>query len=135
MRGQVKHYRINAERGVSLSGLIVVLVVLGAVALVAIKTAPAVIEYRAVKQSVARAKASGGSNREIQQAFDKNADVNSIDAIQGRDLVISREGGTPEVSFRYEKRVPLMGNVSLLFDFSGTTDPSGTVPEAETAAK
>jgi len=135
MRGQAKHYRINAERGVSLSGLIVVLVVLGAVALVAIKTAPAVIEYRAVKQSVARAKASGGSNREIQQAFDKNADVNSIDAIQGRDLVISREGGTPEVSFRYEKRVPLAGNVSLLFDFSGTTDPSGVVAETETAAK
>ncbi|TQK08219.1 DUF4845 domain-containing protein [Herbaspirillum sp. SJZ107] len=135
MRGQAKHYRINAERGVSLSGLIVVLVVLGAVALVAIKTAPAVIEYRAVKQSVARAKASGGSNREIQQAFDKNADVNSIDAIQGRDLVISREGGTPEVSFRYEKRVPLAGNVSLLFDFSGTTDPSGVVAETATAAK
>jgi hypothetical protein len=135
MRRQAKHYRINAERGVSLSGLIVVLVVLGAVALVAIKTAPAVIEYRAVKQSVARAKASGGSNREIQQAFDKNADVNSIDAIQGRDLVISRDGGTPEVSFRYEKRVPLAGNVSLLFDFSGTTDPSGVVADTETAAK
>jgi len=135
MRGQAKHYRINAERGVSLSGLIVVLIVLGAVALVAIKTAPAVIEYRAVKQSVARAKAGGGSNREIQQAFDKNADVNSIDAIQGRDLVISRDSGTPEVSFRYEKRVPLAGNVSLLFDFSGTTDPSGVVAETETAAK
>lgn len=135
MRRQAKHYRINAERGVSLSGLIVVLVVLGAVALVAIKTAPAVIEYRAVKQSVARAKASGGSNREIQQAFDKNADVNSIDAIQGRDLVISRDSGTPEVSFRYEKRVPLAGNVSLLFDFSGTTDPSGVVAETATAAK
>ena len=135
MRRQAKHYRINAERGVSLSGLIVVLVVLGAVALVAIKTAPAVIEYRAVKQSVARAKASGGSNREIQQAFDKNADVNSIDAIQGRDLVISRDGGTPEISFRYEKRVPLAGNVSLLFDFSGTTDPSGVVAETATAAK
>jgi len=135
MRKQAKHYRINAERGVSLSGLIVVLIVLGAVALVAIKTAPAVIEYRAVKQSVARAKASGGSNREIQQAFDKNADVNSIDAIQGRDLVISRDGGTPEISFRYEKRVPLAGNVSLLFDFSGTTDPSGAVADTETAAK
>lgn len=135
MRGQAKHYRINAERGVSLSGLIVVLIVLGAVALVAIKTAPAVIEYRAVKQSIARAKASGGSNREIQQAFDKNADVNSIDAIQGRDLVISRDSGTPEVSFRYEKRVPLAGNVSLLFDFSGTTDPSGVVADTATAAK
>jgi hypothetical protein len=130
-----KHYRINAEGGISLSGLIVVLVVLGAVALVAIKTAPALLEYRAVKQSIARAKASGGTVREIQQAFDKNADVNSIDAIQGRDLVINRDSGTPEISFRYEKRVPLAGNVSLLFDFAGTTDPTGVVAEAATAAK
>jgi hypothetical protein len=130
-----KHYRINAEGGVSLSGLIVVLIVLGAVALVAIKTAPALLEYRAVKQSIARAKASGGTVREIQQAFDKNADVNSIDAIQGRDLVINRDSGTPEISFRYEKRVPLAGNVSLLFDFAGTTDPSGVVAEAAPAAK
>jgi type II secretory pathway pseudopilin PulG len=130
-----KHYRINAEGGVSLSGLIVVLIVLGAVALVAIKTAPALLEYRAVKQSIARAKASGGTVREIQQAFDKNADVNSIDAIQGRDLVINRDSGTPEISFRYEKRVPLAGNVSLLFDFAGTTDSSGVVAEAAPAAK
>jgi hypothetical protein len=135
MDAKAKHYRINAESGVSLSGLIVLLAVIGAVALVAIKVTPALLEYRAVKQSIARAKASGGSTREIQQAFDKNADVNSIDAIQGRDLTISRDNGTPEVSFRYEKRVPLMGNVSLLFDFAGTTDPSGAVPEAGTAAK
>lgn len=135
MGANVKHYRINAESGVSLSGLIVLLVVIGAVALVAIKVTPAWLEYRAVKQSIARAKASGGSTREIQQAFDKNADVNSIDVIQGRDLIISRDNGTPEVSFRYEKRVPLMGNVSLLFDFAGTTDPSGVVPDADKAAK
>ena len=111
------------------------LVVLGAVALVAIKVTPAWLEYRAVKQSIAKAKATGGTPREIQQAFDKNADVNSIDAIQGRDLVISRDNGTTEVGFRYENRVPLMGNASLVFDFAGTTDPSGAVPEAETAAK
>ena len=127
--------RIKAEGGVSLSGLIVVLVVLGAVALVAIKVTPAWLEYRAVKQAIAKAKAGGGSVREIQQAFDKNADVNNIDAIAGRDLVISRDGGTPEVSFRYEKRVPLAGNVSLLFDFAGTTDPGGMAAEADTASK
>ena len=130
MGRKLKHYRINAESGVSLSSLIVVLAVIGAVALVAIKVTPAVLEYRSVKQSIASAKASGGSTREIQQAFDKNADINSIDAIKGRDLVIDRESGSPEISFRYEKRVPLVANVSLLFDFSGTTDPSGNVADA-----
>jgi len=129
---KAKHYRINAESGVSLSGLIVVLVVLGALALVAIKVTPAWIEYRAVKGAIAKAKAASpdGNVREIRESFDKNADINNISAIQGRDLVVSRENGTAEVSFRYEKRVPLAGNASLLFDFAGTTDPSGVVAEA-----
>ena len=39
--------------------------------------------------------------------------------------MISRDGGETEISFAYEKRIPLAGNVSLLIDFAGTTDPSG----------
>lgn len=134
-----KRYRIGAESGVSLSGLIVVLFLLGAVALVAIRVTPALIEYRAVKDSLARAKAEaagGGSVRAIRDAFDKNAGINDVTAISGRDLVITRDGDTTEISFSYEKRVPLAGNVSLLFDFAGTTDPSGVVAtRADTAQK
>jgi hypothetical protein len=133
-----KRYRIGAESGVSLSGLIVVLIVLGALALVAIKVTPAFLEYRAVKDSIVKAKTEAGSGtvREIQQAFDKNAGVNDVSAVSGRDLVITRDGGTAEISFAYEKRIPLAGNVSLLLDFSGTTDPSGVVAaKADTANK
>jgi Tfp pilus assembly protein PilE len=130
-----KQYRINAERGVSLSGLIVVLIVLGAIALVVIRVVPAYIEYHAVKNAIVKAKASGGTVREIQESFDKNADVNNIEAIKGRDLMITRDGSEAQVGFAYEKRIPLAGNVSLLIDFAGTTDPSGVVDKADTAAK
>jgi hypothetical protein len=133
-----KQYRIGAESGVSLSGLIVVLIVLGALALVAIKVTPAFLEYKAVKSSIVKAKQDAGSGtvREIQQAFDKNAGVNDVNAIAGRDLVITRDGGSTEISFAYEKRIPLGGNVSLLLDFAGTTDPSGVVAaKADTANK
>jgi len=126
-----QRWRIGAESGVSLSGLIVVLVVLGAMALVAIKVTPALLEYRAVKNGIVKAKAEGGTTREIQQAFEKNAGVNDVDAVHGRDLTITRDGSTVEVSFAYEKKVPLAGNVSLLFDFAGTTDPSGVVAASE----
>jgi hypothetical protein len=134
MKGS-KRYRIGAESGVSLSGLIVVLIVLGAMALVVIKVTPAFFEYRAVKNSIVKAKAEAGSGsvHEIQKAFDRNAGINDVTAIAGRDLVITRDGGDTEISFAYEKRIPLAGNVSLLFDFAGTTDPSGVVAaKAET---
>jgi hypothetical protein len=131
MKGWQPVRRIGAQDGVSLSGLIVVLAVLGALALVLIKVTPALIEYRAVKNAIVRAKAEGGTEREIRQAFDRNAGVNEIDAIAGRDLAITRGEGGVEVAFAYEKRVPLAGNVSLLFDFAGTTDPSGANPAQE----
>jgi Tfp pilus assembly protein PilE len=127
---------MGREAGVSLSGLIVVLVVLGAVALVAMKVFPAWAEYRAIKNAVAQAKAAGPGTREMQQAFERNAEINNITSINAKDLVISRDNGKADVSFAYEKRIPLAGNVSLLIDFDGTTDPSGEVAaKPEAAAK
>jgi type II secretory pathway pseudopilin PulG len=127
---------MGREAGVSLSGLIVVLVVLGAVALVAMKVFPAWAEYRSINNAIVAAKAAGGSNREMQQAFERNAEINNITSIASRDLVITRDNGLTDISFAYEKRIPLAGNVSLLIDFAGTTDPSGAVAaKADVAAK
>lgn len=131
-----KQYFIHAERGVSLGGLVLVLVVLGVVAVFALKAAPTYAEYRSAKDAIAKAKATGGSVAEMQRAFDKNAEINNVSSISGKDLVISRDGGETEISFAYEKRVPLMGNVSLLIDYAATTDKSGVVAaQAASAAQ
>lgn len=130
-----KHFT-NAQRGVSLSGLIFVLAAVGVLAVFALKIVPSFIEYRAIKGAIVRARDAGGSAREMQLSFDKNADVNYVTTITGRDLAFSRDNGTTEISFAYEKRIPLAGNVSLVIDYSGTTDPSGEVAaKTETAAK
>lgn len=120
---------VYKQHGVSLSGLIVVLAVIGAIAVLAMKVIPSVLEYRAIKNAITSAKKAGDSVRAIQASFDKNAGVNDIDAIRGSDLLISKDNGETEIAFAYEKRIPLVGNVSLLIDYSGTTDPSGVVPE------
>lgn len=120
----------KTQRGFSLTGLIVLLAVMGFFAIIAMKTIPAYAEYSAVKDAIVVAKESGGTVREMQVSFDKNADINNVESIKGRDLVISKETGETEISFEYEKRIPLVSNVSLLIDFAGTTDPSGTVAQA-----
>ncbi len=117
------------QRGISLIGLILVLAIMGFVAIVAMKMVPAYAEYSAVKDAIAVAKDTGGTVREMQVSFDKNADINNIESVKGRDLVISKETGETEISFEYEKRVPLVANVSLLIDFAGTTDKSGAVAQ------
>ena len=118
---------LRRQGGISLTGLILVLMVLGVFALLAIKIVPSFLEYRAVSDGIVRAKAAGGSPAEMREAFDKFAGINDVEAVRGRDLVISRDGAAPEVSFAYEKRIPLTGRATLVIDYDGTTDPSGVV--------
>ena len=122
-----KEVRLNRQGGVSLTGLILVLMVLGLFAVLGIKIVPSWLEFRSVQDGIVRAKATGGSPAEMQQAFDKFADINNIDAVRGRDLVISRDGASPEISFAYEKRIPLTGRATLVIDYDGTTDANGVV--------
>lgn len=116
------------QRGISLSGLIFVLAVLGVIAVFAMKVFPTYLEYKASKDAIAAAKATSGSDREMRQAFDKNADINRIEAIAGSDLIISKESGETELSFAYQKKVPLFANVSLLIDYAATTARGGVAP-------
>jgi hypothetical protein len=126
---------LNKQAGISLSGLIGALAVIGVVGIFAMRMVPAYIEYNAIKTAIVQVKDAGGSIREMQQAFNRRTSVNDVEAVRGQDLVFTRDGEDMQISFAYEKRLPLMGNVSLLIDFAGTTDPSGVVAEADSAAR
>ncbi len=121
----MRQHKLTTQAGISLTGLILVLAVLGVIAIFALKLLPTYFEYSAAKDAIVRAKETGGTPREIQVAFDKNAGMNNVTAVKGSDLTITRDDGETQVSFAYEKRVPLVGNVSIVIDYAGTTDPSG----------
>lgn len=135
MRGS-KQYFPNAERGISLSGLIFVLAIVGVLAVFAMKVFPTFLEYRAAKGAIVAAKATGGTVAEMKASFVKNADINQVDSIGPKDLVFASDGGETNISFAYKKTIRLAGNVSLLIDYAGTTAKNGVVaPAADTDAK
>lgn len=116
------------QAGISLVGLIVVLALLGCVGLLAMKIVPTYTEYRAIQNAIVSAKQAGGGNvAEIQKSFDASATVNYISSITGRDLIIGKENGEMEVSFAYEKKIPLVGPASLLLEYAGTTAKNGVI--------
>lgn len=121
--------RRSRQRGVSLSGLVFILAALGLVAVLGMKVAPTVIEYRAISNAVASAKAAGTSAREIRAAFDKSASVNYIESVSGKDLLIDKDNGELEVSFAYEKKIALAGPASLLLSYAGSTAKGGARPK------
>ncbi len=111
----------NQQQGLTLVGLIFLLVIVAMIGLLALKVVPAVSEYLTVKRLIVSSKDAGTTPREIQAAFDRGADVGYVTSIAGRDLDITRDGNGFEISFAYEKKIPLVGPASLLLEFEGTT--------------
>ncbi|NVD74821.1 DUF4845 domain-containing protein [Duganella sp. BJB1802] len=123
---------LKRQDGISLVGLIVVLAVLGFVGVLALKIVPTYTEYRAIQNAIVTAKATGGSVLEMQKSFDANATTGYISSITSRDLLIGKENGEVEISFAYEKKIPLVGPASLLLEYQGTTAKNGMPPPAKT---
>jgi hypothetical protein len=113
------------QRGMSLNTLMLWGALLFVVALVAMKALPPWIEYGKIVK-VVKATAQDGSLKEasvtqVRAAFDKRADIDVIKAIKGEDLEITKEGGDLMITFAYTEKVKLFSNVSLVFDFEGSS--------------
>lgn len=109
------------QQGLSLTGLIVLLAIVGFIAVMAMKVVPTFTEYMSIKKAIASIKAEGGPIPEMRAAFNRQAEVGYIDAIDGKDLTIVKNGDDAEISFAYQKVIPLVGPVSLLIDYAGST--------------
>ena len=114
----------NKQLGVSLVGMIVVLIVLIVAGIFAMKIVPAYIEFGKVKKTVVAIVQSGdakGGVAEIKGSFNRRAQIDDVDAITANDLDITKDGDKVVISFAYQKKVPLFANVSLLIEFSGNS--------------
>ena len=115
------------QHGISLFGLVASLGILVVLAMVAMKVVPTVIEYTSIKKAIVTAKNGANTAREVQVAFDKQAEVGYITSIAGKDLQFTKGDDGLEVSFSYQKKIPLVGPASLLLEYEGTTARSGVV--------
>ncbi|HXA47925.1 MAG TPA: DUF4845 domain-containing protein [Burkholderiaceae bacterium] len=111
----------NGQRGVSLVSLIFVLAILAMIGVLALKIVPTVSEFMTIKKAIVVAKAAGTSIPEIRNSFDKQADTGYVESIAGKDLDIVKTADGFDISFAYEKKIPLMGPASLVLDYEGST--------------
>lgn len=109
------------QRGITLFGLIFVLAVVGLIGLLGLRILPTVIEYSAIKKAIVASREGASTPRDVQISFDKRANTGYIDAITGKDLVIVKNGSDFDVSFAYDKKIPLVGPASILIEYEGTT--------------
>lgn len=125
----------SQQRGLSMIGFLFVAAVLVMIAMLAMKLVPAYIEYFSVKKILAtmgqEPDLRSKSNGELRSDFAKRANTGYVTVVKPEHLTIDRSGGTPVISADYEFRTKLFGNVSLVVDFSASTDPSAAPAQIE----
>ena len=115
---------LTKQRGVSLTGLIVVGGLLIVVGVLGMKLLPAYIEYFTVKKIFASMEAAGdikGSVRDIRSSFDKRNAIEDVKSVASQDLEITKEGGETVISVSWSTKIYLVGNASACLDFSVTS--------------
>ena len=111
----------SRQRGVTLFGLMFWAVLVGFTGYVLVRTLPTVNEYLTIQRTIKQiAETSPSTVAETRQAFDKQKSIEySIEAISGRDLIVTKENDKVVVAFAYDKLIPIYGPVHLLIKYEG----------------
>jgi hypothetical protein len=122
--------RLHTQRGTSVLGLVLIAVVVGFIALMGMRTFPAVNEYLTIRQAINKIMKSGPANaQDIRNAFDKQTEIEySIQSIKGSDLEITQVNDKLKTRYRYNKEVEIMDPVWLLLKFDGSAMSGGNTP-------
>ena len=125
----------SRQRGVSMIGFLFLGAVAIMLALLAMKLVPAYVEFFSVKRVLFTmgqdADLRSKSNAEIRRDFSRRAGVAYVTVVKPEDISIDRRGGVPVISTDYAFRTKLIGNVSLVVDFSASSDPNAVPPSIE----
>jgi predicted membrane protein len=123
------------QRGLTMIGFLFVAAVLVAIAMLAMKLVPAYVEFFSVKKILAtmgqESDLRSKSNADIRNDFIKRANVGYVTVVKPDDLSIDRSNGVAVISVEYAFRTKLVGNVSLVVDFSASSDPNAAPPQIE----
>jgi hypothetical protein len=117
---------LKQQRGVSLGGLVMVLVGFVFLAMISMKLIPAYMEnskiQRALNEIVHDPALQSATPAEIKDSFSKRANVmDDVTAVSPNDLEMSKDNGVLTLSVSYSVKIPFAGNVSLLIDFKPTS--------------
>lgn len=118
------------QKGITLMSFVVVLVVVGFFALVAMKLFPIYSEYYNLKGVMDEIGATPNSASmtpaQIQADLDRRFNIAYVESVKKEHIKIVRNGRSAQLNIAYEVRKPLFGNLDVVAKFDRTVDLSGT---------
>ena len=110
----------SRQRGISLIGMILVGIFLACALFVGFKMVGPFVEFRAIKNAfvkMAEDANRGASESELRSNYERHADVDRIQSVKANQFSLRKQGGQVIIETEYQRIEPLVGNISLLFDF------------------
>tara|TARA_B100000676_G_scaffold168269_1_gene165577 strand:- start:3327 stop:3707 length:381 start_codon:yes stop_codon:yes gene_type:complete len=111
----------SQQRGISLIGWAVILLVAIVFGTAALRMVPVYMEHNTISSTIKSllqdSKTALMSPREVREALSKRFTINQVNVITVNDLAITKEGGILKISTDYEVREPMFYNVSIVMTF------------------
>lgn len=117
---------MRRQKGLTLTGFIIGIVVLAMFALLGMKIGPPYLEYLSIKkqfQVIANdPEAATGQRRPIEAAFGRRSQIEDIKSITAKDLQVNKQGDKIVIFAEYSVCVPLVANIRACMDFNPTSE-------------
>jgi hypothetical protein len=118
VESQTSQRRAPHQRGITLFGLLMWAIIVGAASLVVMRIVPSTIEYFAIVKAINRVSGEpGGTVPQIRAAFDRQREIDDFKAVTGKDLSITKENDQVVVGFAYDSEIELFKPVYLLIKY------------------
>lgn len=119
----------GAQRGITLAGFLIVLVLVGFFAYMAMRLVPPFIEYGNVKSAMdavaAEPNIAGQPPAVIRDRLSRRFDTSYVESVEPKDVRIQRAGNRAQMVANYEVRRPFINNIEFAITFEYTVDMAG----------
>ena len=114
--------RMRRQGGLSMIGFLFVAFVLLVVALLAFRMIPSYIEYYTVQRALEDAlhENNDPTLASVRRSVERKLNADYVDSVSAKDVQMSKVGNNITAYVSWERKLPLLHNVSLLMDFNAS---------------
>ena len=114
--------QMKSQQGMTMISMAIILVMIGFIALIALRLFPVYLESFKVNSHLETLAATSTtrdmSNREIVQALQKRFSIDDISNVKAENIFVERsKDGDMSIAIEYEVRTPGIGNVDIVVSF------------------
>lgn len=116
---------VRRPQGITFLSFIIVLVVVGFFAYMAMRLVPVYQEYFSVRQAMKAVAEESGPNTspaQIRSALGRRFDISYVENVRPQDIRVVRDGRGTQLNIQYQRIQPFMYNIEFLISFDETVE-------------